>query len=51
MKTADCSQYKTLFSPCKWERDKNSPIDKCIWNKSLMRTAEIKSNEEGSSQL
>ena len=28
--TADCSQCKMLFSPCKWERDYNSPIDKCI---------------------
>ena len=33
------------------ERDNNSPIDKCIWNKSYMRTAEMKSNEEWSSQL
>ena len=33
------------------ERDNNSPIDKCIWNKSYMRTAEMKSNEEWSSRL
>ena len=33
------------------ERDNNSPIDKCIWNKSYMRIAGIKSNEEWSSQL
>ena len=33
------------------ERDDNSPIDKCIWNKSYMRTAEMKWNEEWSSQL
>ena len=32
-------------------RDNNRPIDKCIWNKSYMRTAEMKSNEEWSSQL
>ena len=51
MKNADCSQCKTLFPPYKLERDNNSPIDKCIWNKSYMRTAEMKSNEEWSSQL
>ena len=33
------------------ERDNNSPIDNCIWNKSYMRTAGMKSNEEWSSQL
>ena len=33
------------------ERDNNSPIDKRIWNKSYMRTAEMKSNEEWSTQL
>ena len=33
------------------ERDNNSPIDKCIWIKSYMRIAGIKSNEEWSSQL
>ena len=42
MKTADCSQYKTLFSPCKWERDNNRPIDNCISNISYMRTVEMK---------
>ena len=33
------------------ERDNNSSINKCIWNKSYMRIAGIKSNEEWSSQL
>ena len=33
------------------ERDNNSPIDKCIWKKSYMKTAAMKSNEEWSSQL
>ena len=33
------------------ERDNNSPIDKCIWNKSYMWTAGMKSNEEWSSQF
>ena len=33
------------------ERDNNSPIDNCIWNKSYMRTAEMQWNEEWSSQL
>ena len=46
MKTADCSKSKTLFSPCKWERDNDSPIDKYISNKPYMRTAGMKSNEE-----
>ena len=33
------------------ERDNNTPIDKCIWNKSYMRIAGKKSNEEWSSQF
>ena len=54
MKTTDCSHaqwVQNIVFTMQMERDNNSPIDNCIWNKSYMRTAEMKSNEEWSSQL
>ena len=43
-----CWELVNYVFICSSERDE---CDKCIWNKSCMRTAEMKSNEEWSSQL